>query len=121
MSALSKKIELEEVAEKPQDIKKEVKVKKSRKPLGKVKYLLIGLAVFLLALVVFVPLFVVMPALDLKKDVQRLSVEGQEIYDALQSQDLNLAVEVRHRFGKAKGRFFSLARPKAASKSQRSA
>lgn len=56
-----------------------------KKP-GKKTLMILGLIVLVLA--VFVPLFVVLPLLSLKKSATILSAEGQGIYAAFQTQDL---------------------------------
>ena len=67
--------------------------KPEKKRFGKkLKIFLLALGSLILFLAIFVPIFGVMPVLDLRKDAEKLSAEAQEIYGALQSQDLNLAV-----------------------------
>lgn len=89
---LEKKIEFEEA--KPTLKQKLVGLKKKlfRKPTGKKKYVLIGLGGIFLALLIFLPLFVFLPLLNLRSDIDDLTIEGKQIYIAVQAQDLNQAI-----------------------------
>jgi len=102
MDPLEKKIELEvgktdsslpQQEEAVLEKKRQIKFRWPKFSFLKKKPVLITLLVFFLILTIFLPFFVILPGLGLKKDLKKLSVESSEIYTAFQSQDLNLTVE----------------------------